>query len=184
MSVQINALSHVLSYTMMTSWNGNIFRVTGHLCGEFTGRRWIPAQRPVTRCFDVFFDLLLNKRLGNQSWGWWFETPSCPLPRHCNPKCDSESESARTTLREIDSGWISAIKYSGDYNDKVLAVSICQYNLGNSLQLGSYGENQRAPYGDQSTRSDGHLVMLHSLFKRVHLGIKDKTCYVQGINLI
>ena len=22
---------------MMTSWNGNIFRVTGHLCGEFTG---------------------------------------------------------------------------------------------------------------------------------------------------
>ena len=28
---------------MMTSSNGNIFRVTGHLCGEFTGRRWIPG---------------------------------------------------------------------------------------------------------------------------------------------
>ena len=27
---------------MMTSSNGNIFRVTGHLCGEFTGLRWIP----------------------------------------------------------------------------------------------------------------------------------------------
>ena len=26
---------------MLTSSNGNIFRVTGHLCGEFTGRRWI-----------------------------------------------------------------------------------------------------------------------------------------------
>ena len=26
----------------MTSSNGNIFRVTGPLCGEFTGRRWIP----------------------------------------------------------------------------------------------------------------------------------------------
>ena len=26
---------------MMTSSNGNIFRVTGHLCGEFTGQRWI-----------------------------------------------------------------------------------------------------------------------------------------------
>ena len=25
----------------MTSSNGNIFRVTGHLCGEFTGDRWI-----------------------------------------------------------------------------------------------------------------------------------------------
>ena len=29
---------------MMTSSNGNIFRVTGHLCGEFTGRRWIPRK--------------------------------------------------------------------------------------------------------------------------------------------
>ena len=28
-------------YYMMTSSNGNIFRVTGHLCGEFTGPRWI-----------------------------------------------------------------------------------------------------------------------------------------------
>ena len=33
-----------------------------------------PAQRPVTRSFDVFFDLRLNKRLSKQSWGWWFET--------------------------------------------------------------------------------------------------------------
>ena len=31
-----------ISYIMMTSSNGNIFRVTGHLCGEFTGPRWIP----------------------------------------------------------------------------------------------------------------------------------------------
>ena len=33
-----------------------------------------PAQRPVTRSCDVFFDLHLNKRLSKQSWGWWFET--------------------------------------------------------------------------------------------------------------
>ena len=26
---------------MITSSNGNIFRVTGHMCGQFTGRRWI-----------------------------------------------------------------------------------------------------------------------------------------------
>ena len=32
-------------YFMMTSWNGNIFRVTGHLCGEFTGHRWIPRTK-------------------------------------------------------------------------------------------------------------------------------------------
>ena len=38
---------------MMTSSNGNIFRVTGHLCGEFTGPGEFPTQRPVTRRFDV-----------------------------------------------------------------------------------------------------------------------------------
>ena len=46
--------------------------------GEF------PAQRPVTRSFDVFFDLRLNKRLSKQSWGWWFETLSRLLWRHRN----------------------------------------------------------------------------------------------------
>ena len=48
--------------------------------GEF------PAQRPVTRIFDVFFDLCLNKRSSKQSWGWWFETLSRPLWRHCNDR--------------------------------------------------------------------------------------------------
>ena len=33
----------------MTSSNGNIFCVTGPLCGEFTGHRWIPLTKPVTR---------------------------------------------------------------------------------------------------------------------------------------
>ena len=40
--------------------NGNIFRVTGLLWGEFTGHLWIPFTRPVTRSFDAFFDLRLN----------------------------------------------------------------------------------------------------------------------------
>ena len=69
---------------MMTSSNGNIFRVTGPLCGEFTGPGEFPAQRPVTRSFDVFFDLRLNKRLSKQPWGWWFETPAWSLWRHRN----------------------------------------------------------------------------------------------------
>ena len=41
-----------------------------------------PTQRPVTRSFDVFFDLHPNKRLSKQWWGWWFETSPCPLRRH------------------------------------------------------------------------------------------------------
>ena len=69
---------------MMTSSNGNIFRVTGPLCGEFTGPGEFPAQRPVTRSFDVFFDLRLNQRLSKQPRGWWFETPAWSLWRHRN----------------------------------------------------------------------------------------------------
>ena len=65
-------------FFMMTTSNGNIFRVTGHLYGKF------PAQMLVTRSFDVFFDLRLNNRLSKQSWDWWFETLSRPLWRHCN----------------------------------------------------------------------------------------------------
>ena len=38
----------------------------------------------VTRSFDVFFDLRLNKRLSKQSRRWWFETPLRPLLRQCN----------------------------------------------------------------------------------------------------
>ena len=66
---------------MMTSSNGNIFRVAAHLCGEFTG--------PVTWSFDVFFDLRPNKRLNKQSWGWWSETPSSSLWRHRNVVSDN-----------------------------------------------------------------------------------------------
>ena len=47
--------------------------------------------------FDVFFDLRLNKRLGKQSWGWWFETLSCPLWRHCNAVMGT-SRSGRLTV--------------------------------------------------------------------------------------
>ena len=73
--VRIMSLSLVTD-SMMTSSNGNIFRVTGPLCGEFTGPSEVPTQRPVSRSFDVFFDLRLS--------GWWFETPSWSLWRQCN----------------------------------------------------------------------------------------------------
>ena len=72
---------------MMTSSNGNIFHVTGPLCGKFTGE--FPSQRPVTRSFDVFPDLCLNKRLSKQSRHRWFETPTRSLWRPCNGKTDS-----------------------------------------------------------------------------------------------
>ena len=58
---------------LVTLWEGN-----SPVIGEF------PSQRPVTRSFDVFFDLRLNKRLNKHSRLWWFETPSRSLWCHCN----------------------------------------------------------------------------------------------------
>ena len=45
----VSSRDHYLTTTgavvMMTSSNGNIFRVTGHLCGKFTGPRWISRTK-------------------------------------------------------------------------------------------------------------------------------------------
>ena len=71
-------LSHASALTWLRHQWKHFPRYWPFVRGEF------PAQRPVTRSIDVFFDLRLNKRLSKQSWGWWFETLSCPLWRHCN----------------------------------------------------------------------------------------------------
>ena len=69
---------------MMTLSNGNIFCITGLLCGNSLVTGEFPAQRPVTWSFEDFFDLHLNKRLSKQQWGWWFEMPLWSWWRHCN----------------------------------------------------------------------------------------------------
>ena len=69
---------------MMTSWNGNIFRVTGHLCGEIPGPRWIPRTKASDA--ELWCFLWSASELSKQSWGWWFETPSCSLWRHPNDR--------------------------------------------------------------------------------------------------
>ena len=62
--------------------------------GEF------PAQRPVTRSFDVFFDLCLNKRLRKQSLGWWFQMLSRPLWRHRNGQ-EQNDDPLQTTFSNV-----------------------------------------------------------------------------------
>ena len=95
---------------MMTSSNGNIFRVTGPLCGEFT------TQRPVTRSFDVFFDLRLNKRLSKQPWGWWFETLSWSLWRHCN-------------VDQVSRQWQHFLKYIIDWKSAIGILGLAESDL-------------------------------------------------------
>ena len=75
-----------------------IYAGNSPVTGEF------PAQRPVTRSFDVFFDLHVDKRLSKQSWDWWFETPSRSLWRHCN---DGSCLELTATPRP----WLSRVRY-------------------------------------------------------------------------
>ena len=72
------SLHEAVMTSMMTSSNGNIFRVTGPLWGESTGDRWIP----LTKASDT--DQRLNKRLSKKSRRRWFEMLSRSLWRYCN----------------------------------------------------------------------------------------------------
>ena len=105
----------------MTSSNGNIFRVTGHLCREFTGDRWFPRTKASDTELWCFLWTPAN-RLSEQSWGWWFETPLCLLWRHCNA-CLNSPLAARL-------GLLSSLVVEGTFlvlfpNDEKHKVSIC-----------------------------------------------------------
>ena len=68
--------------------------------GEF------PSQRPVTRSFDIFFELRPNKRLSKQSWGWWFESPLHSLWRQWNDMKDYFTLSAIRAWKCLRLNWI------------------------------------------------------------------------------
>ena len=143
-----NSSGYEYSYTeapnlfqiMMTSSNGNIFRLTGPLCGEFTGPSEFPAQRPVTRGFDVFFDLRPNKRLSKQPWGWWFETPSWSLWSQCNvqelcgclgilKKIGSDWQCYRKAILDWKGTWVSSRPWGPDWELRL------QWNIGLSREV-------------------------------------------------
>ena len=87
--------------------------------GEF------PTQKPVTRSFDVFFDMHLNKRLTKQSWGWWFETPSRPLRRHSNAKLFIDNCGVQGELRLTTSSYQHRYSY---YKEKRASLPSYLYN--------------------------------------------------------
>ena len=73
-----------IALSFQTSWWRHQMETFSALLALCAGNSPVAGERPVTRSFDVFFDLRLNKQLSKQSWGWWFETPSHPLWRHSN----------------------------------------------------------------------------------------------------
>ena len=80
----INDWHITISYNHDDVMKWKIFRVTGPLGREFFGHRWIP----LTKASDAeLWCFLWSARLSKQSWGWWFETPSCSLWRHSDGFC-------------------------------------------------------------------------------------------------
>ena len=99
---------------MMTSSNGNIYALLAICAGNSPVPGEFPTQRPVTRIFNVYFDLRPNKRLSKQSWGWWFETQSHPLWRHRN---DIETLSTLLAPRAVHPSVTGGFASQGGSND-------------------------------------------------------------------
>ena len=82
----VSAVWHFHNRPATFSWWRHQMETFSALLAICAGNSPVPgefrAQRPVTRSFDVFFDLSPNKRLSKQWWGWWFKTQSWPLWRH------------------------------------------------------------------------------------------------------
>ena len=58
-----------------TGWKKSYWELLAFCAGNSSVTGELPAQRPVTRSFDIFFDLHLNKRLSKQSRNRWFKAP-------------------------------------------------------------------------------------------------------------
>ena len=85
--MMVNSLTYIYIYIYMyasldlndlrLSWTNQASMWWRHQMEAFSASlAFCASQRPVTRSFDVFFDVGLNKQLSKQSWGCWFETPS------------------------------------------------------------------------------------------------------------
>ena len=76
---------------MMTSWNGNIFCVTGHLCGECTGHQWIPCTKVSDGelwCFlwsaPVMKSGHADGRTDRRSWSRQYLSIKCKDSKYCH----------------------------------------------------------------------------------------------------
>ena len=144
----------LLHLYFLFSSNGNMFRVTGFCAGNSpmtAGNSPVTCEfsshRPVTRSFDVFFDLRLNKGLSKQSRHLWFETPSLSLWRHCNvvPNSDPVIRAAvgsfgvqRATIVQFwigETGQIGVGGWSVHYGRNGLKFGTLLYPDSHSLKL-------------------------------------------------
>ena len=60
----------IIRAIMMTSSNGNIFRVTGRLCGEFTGHRRIPLTKASDAELWYIFKTKVSRFTSVEIWSY------------------------------------------------------------------------------------------------------------------
>ena len=107
-----------------------------------------PTQRPVTRSFDVFFDLRLIQWLTKHSRGWWFETPSRPSWCRCNESRRHWQQFSRGDICQIWTRYSIDIQYFNIHSGAIITRS------NNSW----YSIQQCIDYINQSLYSQRHPI--------------------------
>ena len=197
-----------------TSRHDNNFCITGPLCEEpwwchqmytlsallaicagnspVTGE--FLSQRPMTRSFDVFFDLRLNKLLSKQWWGRWLETPSRPLwchynARHVQHRVKINCVHKVPELRHVHVGG-GHLTYWGRVTHICVGTNT---NIGSDNGL-SPGRRQAIIWtnagilliGPLGTNVSGILSEIHTFsFKKIHLKMSSgKYPFCLGLNVL
>ena len=91
-----------------------------------------PSQRPMTRGFDIFFDLRLNKWLSKQSRRWCFETPSRSLWRHRN------AERVQNGCLSIATVYFITKRYQNEFCKQVCFLLQTRLNMNAVLVIAMY----------------------------------------------
>ena len=119
-----------------------------------------PAQRPVTRSFDVFFDLRLSKRLSEHSRGWWYFPHYWPFVRGIH----------RSTMNSPHKGqWRRALMFS-----LIFAWVNGWVNIREAGDLRRYRAHYDVPVvfnhvsPDQARHGKGTHVAFLALFEGIH----------------
>ena len=84
LKISLLGMSLNISNFVMTSSNGNIFRVTGPLWGESTGHQWIPLIKVSDAELSSFLWSEPQQTVEQTMETRWFDTPWRSLWRHCN----------------------------------------------------------------------------------------------------
>ena len=132
---------------ILTAWRRQQMETFSTLYALCTGNSPVKgefhSQRPVTRSFDIsLICAWINGRV-NKSWGWWFETRSRSLWRHCYGILTNCFRSTTKTFISRPPNWYG---YGTDNDSLTLKVSrgfvghfkcghLGNYNISNHWQM-------------------------------------------------